>query len=370
MKISRSSPPLRALRRSGRAPVAVAVAAVVATLAIGSADARGAATPDGVAVATRIACPGLPRGLALTGNGPHGVWRVTSSGSTFVAGVRSGVITKAVRGRDSTIWVEARRADRPNGRWRRIVRINPDGARRNSETGDVRLSHVGTVGPLGRATVATYIDRDRRSNSDPDSFGSVYVEFSGGERRSLGNAGGPENLTVSAAPAVRRVVGGTLEGVVALGRYVDLTEDFSYQRLRGGTARGLFDPTDAAPYAEPPLFSWPILSPYGAKLAWTEGPDFSTPHNRFIGNWKLVIANSRTGTELLRLRVGGNGEELHQADYDGRYWVGTFGPRTDRAPKPSELRVRVVDTWAATPQVHGAGCTTGFIASIDRFAQA
>jgi hypothetical protein len=83
-----------------------------------------------------------------------------------------------------------------------------------------------------------------------------------------------------------------------------------------------------------------------------------------------VIANSRTGAESLRVRVGGSGETHHHADYDGRDWVGTFGPRTNRAPRSSELRVRVVDTRSAIPQAHGAGCGTGFIASIDRFVQA
>lgn len=350
-------------RKSG---MAVALAAALATSAVGNATAHGDAGPSGEAAATGPSCPLLPDGLALTGNGKHGVWRVTSSRSTFLAGVRSGVITQAVRGRDGTIWVESRPAGRPNATWRRIVRIEPDGARRTSETGDVRLSHVGTVGRRGRATVATYIDRDRRG-TDPEVFGSIYVESSTGGRQSLGNAGAPEFLTATAAPALRRVGAGTFEGVVALGEFVDLTEDFSFQRLRGGAPRGLFNPTDDAPYGQPPLFSWPILSPHGAKLAWTEGPDF-TPAGQFVGNWQLVIANSRTGTESLHLWVGGKGEVLLHADYDGRYWVGTFGPRTNRPPTPSELRVRVVDTQAVRP-LNGAGCSTGFVASIDRFAQ-
>jgi hypothetical protein len=41
---------------------------------------------------------------------------------------------------------------------RRIVRIKSNGSRRESETGEVELSHVGTL--RGRTTVVTYIDRD------------------------------------------------------------------------------------------------------------------------------------------------------------------------------------------------------------------
>ena len=64
-----------------------------------------------------VACPGLPRGLALIGNGPHRVWRVTRAGMTSLADVGTGVvITKAVRGRDGTIWVEARHAVDPTDR--------------------------------------------------------------------------------------------------------------------------------------------------------------------------------------------------------------------------------------------------------------
>jgi hypothetical protein len=274
---------------------------------------------------------------------------------------------EAVRGRDGTIWVEARRVSRPNGTWRWIVRIDPDGGRRTSETGVVRLSHVGAVGRRGRATVATYIDRDRARLPD-DTFGGVYVEFSNGGRRSVGIAGAPEYFVASAAPSVHRIAR-TFKGVVALGSYADLTEAFSYRRLRGGPARGLFDPTGEAPYNEPPLYFMPVLPPKRVQLSWLEGPDWSQAQERLVGNWKLVIANSKTGAESLRVWVGRHGEELHHADYDGRYWVGTFSKRMQRAPKPSELRVRVVDTRAENPRVIEAGCTTGFVASVDRFVK-
>ena len=132
----------------------------------------------------------------------------------------------------------------------------------------------------------------------------------------------------------------------------------------------MFDPTDDAPYNMPPLFLRPILSPHGRTLSWTEGPDWSGEQNRVMGIWKLVIANSRTGVESLRVKVGRNGEELHHADYDGRYWVGTFSRKMLRDPRPSELRIRVVDTHAAAPRPIDAGCSIGFIASIDRFVPA
>ncbi len=90
--------------------------------------------------------------------------------------------------------------------------------------------------------------------------------------------------------------------------------------------------------------------------------------NRLVGDWKLVIADSKTGAESVRVKVGRLGQELHHADYDGRYWVGTFSKRMDRAPKPSELRIRIVDTCVGQPACAvTAGCSSGFIASIDRF---
>jgi hypothetical protein len=88
-----------------------------------------------------------------------------------------------------------------------------------------------------------------------------------------------------------------------------------------------------------------------------------------VGNWKLVVANSRTGAESVRVKVGRLGEQLHHADYDGRYWVGSFSRRMDRAPRPSELHVRVVDTQAANPRPIDVACSPGFIASIDRFVK-
>jgi hypothetical protein len=362
MNVSASSSP--AARRY-RALVAVALAATVSASAVGVATARGAAEPANRAVTAGLACPGLPPGLALTGNGPHRVWRVTRSGSKPLASFARGVITKAVRGRDGTMWVEVR-SGRPNGTSRRIVRIDADGSRRVSETGHVELSHVGTL--RGRTTVVTYIDRD---DFDPDQEirGHVFVEYASGARRSLTHASGIEHFVSSAAPAVRRVRSGARQGVIVLGRFEDLAEKFTFHRPNGSRVRGLFDPNRDAPYGQPPLHFSPVLSPQGVKLSWTEGPDWSQDLNRLVGNWKLVVADSETGAESVRVKVGQLGEELHHADYDGRYWVGTFSQRVHRAPQPSELRVRVVDTWAANPRPVNAGCNPGFVASIDRFVE-
>jgi hypothetical protein len=331
---------------------------------IASIDRFVAGDQAGDAVSAGPACPRLPRGLALTGNGRHRVFRVTRSGSSALATVPVGVVTKAVRGRDGTVWAEARDFRRPNSTLRRILRFDPAGNRRVSESGDVRLSHVGTI--QGRRTVVTYIDRD---DFDPEQEvrGHVFVEHSSGARRSLTHASGIENSSSSAAPAVRRTRSGRRGSVIVLGRFEDLAERFAFHRPNGSTVRGLFDPNRVAPYGQPPLHYAPILSPHGAKLSWAEGPDWSQEQNRLVGVWKLVVANSKTGTESVRVKVGRNAEWLHHADYDGRYWVGTFS--TSMAPTASELRVRVVDTWAANPAPVDAGCSRGFIASIDRFVK-
>jgi hypothetical protein len=363
IRSSRSSLP--GGRRLGRALAAAALAAAVATTALGTVTANGDTQRANQAGTRGLVCPGLPPGVALTGNTPHRVWRVTRSGSRPIARVRRGAITKAVRGRDGTIWVEARRVGRPNGTWRWLRRLDADRSRRVSETGDVRLSHIGTL--RGRTTVVTYIDRDELIDPDIERFGHVYVEFSTGVRRSVTFAEEIVNVVKSAAPGLHRVRDGSLQGVVAVGRVVDAPDDFTFHDFRGRVVRGLFDPNDDAPFFGPPSFSQPVLSPHGAKLSWTEGPDWSHEQNRLVGNWTLVVADSKTGAESVRVRVGRLGERLHHADYDGRYWVGTFSKQMDRAPKPSELRIRVVDTRAMTPRPVRAGCSTGFIASIDRF---
>ena len=366
MTISTLSRRGRRDRRPRRVLVALALATAVSTSAVGKAAAGGHAQSTHGAVAARgLACHGLPRGLALTGNRPRRVFTVTRFGSKPVAIVHRGVITKAVRGRDGTVWVEARRVGRPNGEWRRIVRIDPTGSRRQSETGEVELSHVGTL--RGRTTVVTYIDRDDLIDPSAERYGHVYVEFSTGVRHSVSFAQEIVNVVRSAAPAVHRVRSGKLKRVVVLARAVDAPDDFTYHSFRGALVNGLFDPNDGAPYFGPPTFGQPILSPHGAKLSWVEGPDWSWEQSRLVGNYKLVVANSKTGTESVRGRVGGLHERLLHADYDGRYWVGTFSRRMDRVPRPSELRVRVVDTWASNPRPVDAGCSTGFIASIDRF---
>ena len=349
--------------------VAVGLAAVVAATAIGDVTASGSVARPERAATRSVACPGLPRGLALIGNGPHRVWRVTRTGMSAVAGVRRGtVIRKAVRGRDGTIWVEVGRP-RPYSLGRSIRRISPDGSRRTSQTGDVFLSHVGSVGRARRTTVATYIDvTGWRAREDP--YGGVFIESSAGNERKIANAGGDEHFVASAAPAILPTRRGRLASVVALGRVEDLnagvSEDFAFLRLRDGVARRLHDPSEDEPFT-PPQFQQPILSPGGAKLSWVEGPQWIDGYRRLVGDWKLVVADSESGAESVRVWVGRRQEHLFHADYDGRYWVGTFLRPEDQPWKPGDLRIRVVDTRAANPHVVGARCSTGFVASIDRF---
>src|SRR5262245_58006538 len=358
--------------RRQRALVAVAlVVAAVSPAAVGSATAGAAAERSEHAVSGGVACPGLPPGLTLIGNGAHRVWSVTRTGSTFVAGIRRGhtVIRQAVRGRDGTVWVEVG-APLSSTNGRAIRRIDPDGSRRTSEVGDVNLSHVGTIGRAGRTTAATYIDLSGWRARDP--FGAVYIETSSGDERKLADAGGTDHIVGSAAPASHQSRRGPFESVVAVGRFVDLdagvSEDFAFLRMNGAAARGLHDPSEDEPFT-PPSYRWPIFSPRAARMSWVEGPQWIDGYSRLVGAWTLVIADPETGRESLRVRVGGRREHLLDADYDGRYWVGTFLP-PDGLSNAGDLRIRVVDTRADNPRVVGAGCTAGFLASIDRFVNA
>jgi Putative peptidoglycan binding domain len=71
-----------------------------------------------------------------------------------------------------------------------------------------------------------------------------------------------------------------------------------------------------------------------------------------------VLADTVTGGEKARVGLGlAIGSQLLHADFDGRFWVGSFEPGG----------VVVVDTTAGQPAAVNAQCVAGSIATIDRF---
>ncbi len=182
----------------------------------------------------------------------------------------------------------------------------------------------------------------------------MIVEFTDGEQLAVKPAGGPEYGAASVTIGSNRLVEGA---------GVDLTEAFLYYGADGESIDEWYRPTDAAPYNAPPLFQWPIIGVPGdgaVLLSWVEGPDWNGATNVVEGGWSLVVADAATGTESLRLDLGDPGDTLVHADFDGRFWVGSFEPGG----------VVVVDTTAAQPAAVDTGCAAGVIATLDRFVAA
>ena len=100
-------------------------------------------------------------------------------------------------------------------------------------------------------------------------------------------------------------------------------------------------------------------------LSWVEGPDFDGATEQITGGWALVLANPATGDEVVRLDLGDPGDVLLHADFDGRYWVGSFDLDAQDEVNVGG-RVIVVDTTATEPSPVDAGCAEGVIATIDR----
>jgi len=243
-----------------------------------------------------------------------------------------------------------------------VHRIPPGAPATLVAEGDVDLTGVGF---LDGRPAAAIIDSngDRVRPEDQDSFGAVLVDFSDGEQVDVSAARGPEYFTVSAT------IGG---GRMVEGAAVDLTEAFASYGLDGEAVDDWPMPTAAAPYNAAPLYQWPVAAadpddPVSATLSWVEGPDFDGATNQVTGGWSLVLAAATTGAESLRLDLGEPGLVLTHADFDGRFWIGSFAD-SDLPDGGQHLpdRIFAVDTQSATPDLVDVGCPPGATGTIDR----
>ena len=200
----------------------------------------------------------------------------------------------------------------------------------------------GTIADLPAAVI---IDRQRPENVE--EYGAVTVEYNDGTQVDVKVAGAPEYTAASVTIGVGRLVEGA---------GTDLTESFSttastVRPSRTGLRRRTRRPTRAA--------AVPVAGrrrPDGVTLSWVEGPDWNGATNAIEGGWTLVLADATSGAEALRLDLGDPGEALVHADFDGRFWVGSFDPGG----------VLVVDTAASQPAVVDTGCAAG-CRRLDRF---
>lgn len=325
------------------------VAVPTASHAIGTA-ARSAPPIEAV-------CSAIPEGLNLIIPHTGGVVATNADGAELLDAPIAAGPSIAMRGPDGTVWVEAM-ADGLFG----VHRIAPGGPATLVAEGDVDLTGVGFVD--GRPAAAI-IDSNGASArpEDVDAFGAVIVDFGDDEQVDVKQAGAIEYFVLSVTVGADRLVEWAA---------VDLTEAFASYGLDGERLDDWQMPTAAAPYNAPPLFQWPVAAvdpddPASATLSWVEGPDFDGATNQVTGGWSLVLAAATTGAESLRLDLGEPGMVLTHADFDGRFWIGSFAD-SDPPDGGQHLpdRILAVDTQSATPDVVDVGCPPGATGTIDR----
>ncbi|MGH9136998.1 MAG: peptidoglycan-binding domain-containing protein [Acidimicrobiales bacterium] len=304
-------------------------------------------------------CTGIPAGATFVVPDGEGVALARADGNEPLTLHLPSEPKKAVRGPDGTIWAEVVGDDGVE-----VYRVPDGGEAALSASGDVELASVGWIDDR---TAAVIIDRERPDGAE--EYGAVLVEYADGEQVDVGPSGGPEYGAASVSIGAGRLVEGAS---------LDLGEGFDYYGLDGESLTDWFDPTDTAEYNAPPFFQWPIAMGAGADsdevtLSWVEGPDWDGATGEQVGGWELVLADAATGAESLRLDLDDPGEVLLHADFDGLYWVGTFGTTAEEGPDGPVYepeRVLVVSPQADSPAVLDAGCPEGVIPTLDRREQA
>ena len=319
------------------------LAGTVLVEGVGSAAAAPAADP----------CAGIPAGLDLVVAHDGGVVRATAAGHEQLPTAEvAGEPSMAVRGPDGTVWVHTVGA---TGVGSSIHRVAPGGTATSLSLESEALS-LTSVGWLEGRTAAALIDRSDRPREFEDIFGAVLIEFADGEQRDLGPSRGPEFG-----------VGAVTIGAGRLAEFagVDLTESFGFRDATGADLTDWHNPTEGAPYNAPPLWLWPVAAmspttPGAVDLTWVEGPDWDGATQELTGGWQLVVADAVSGQERTRIDLGEPGAELIHADFDGRFWVGTFSQRE------TGRRSFVVDVIAASPAPVDLQCSVTAVPTIDR----
>ena len=337
-------------------PLVVGAAVGLASLAATSALVASASTPP----AANAACTAVPDGATFVVAGPGGASIERAGGSEPLTLSVTSSLEKVVRGPDGTMWVQAF-----GERGVEIHRIGPDGAGETLAIGPNLV--LGTAGWHDGRSAAAVIDHDFIRADGPDMTGSVRVEYADGTSADLAPSGGPEYGVISASLGA---------GQVLLGAWSDLTEAFAYHGADGTELTNWIDPTDNATYNAPPFYQAPaaaLSDGHGTEeLIWVEGPDTDGETNEVVGDWSLVAAAAVVGEELMRIDLGDPGDRLIHADYDGRFWVGSFADEVAEQADAPRLpnRVVVVDTDAETPAAVDAACAAGVAATLDRLGTA
>lgn len=135
-------------------------------------------------------------------------------------------------------------------------------------------------------------------------------------------------------------------GVVAASVHCDLTECVEFLDINGDPVEGLPDPTEGLGYNQPPLITKTVLSPDASRLAYLEGPDVGAESpSQPTGEWVLVVLAQKDGSEVVRLIVAPNEEQIDHLDFDGRWAVASR-----LAEDGERLPAVTVDTTANDPE--------------------
>jgi hypothetical protein len=205
------------------------------------------------------------------------------------------------------VWVEAT----PGGTLG-VYRIPPGGPAASVVEGEVSLTGVGWFG--GRSAAAVVEANGTASFDDPDGFGTVFASFADGSRVDVSQAAGWEWGVSSATIGADRLLeqGGS--------------EGHEWFELYGSGGELLDDwrlPDEEQP-GEPPDHWWPVP----AIAAGSSRPVLSWVENT-LTTWQLTVTDALTGEETLRVDLGDIGGVPVHADFDGRFWVGTFADAQD-----------------------------------------
>ena len=272
---------------------------------------------------------------------PHtgGVVATNSAGAELLDAPIAAGPNLAVRGPDGTVWVEAA----PGGTFG-VYRIPPGGPAALVVEGEVALTGVGWLG--GRSAAAVIDANGTASPDDPDGFGAVSAAFADGSRIDVSEAAGWEwgvnSATIGADRLLERGTSEGYEWFAAYGPGGEPLDDWSL-------------PNEEQPDVPPDRW-WPVPATAvdGSQpvLSWVEP---MTPTS-----WQLVVIDPLTGAETMRVDLGEIGEVPVHADFDGRFWVGTFADTEDaETGEWQPARIVAVDTSSAAPTPIDIACPPG-----------
>ncbi len=339
-----------------------AVLVGVLTASVGMFAAGAASASSVVSTGALSACRAVPADLRLIVASPSdGVAAVSSSGEEPIQMELPAPPAIAARDPEGTTWVQVASAYGDSGElgFGQVLTVAPGGA--TSVVLDSVNGRLFDVGWEGGRAAALLVDYDFTVD-EMDEWGDAYLARADGELLRFSPAGAPEYGIAALSLG---------NDTIAEGAWVDLTEAFVFYDKTGAAREGVFNPTHGAAYNDVPLWLWPSLSdPSGSAdpllLTWVEGPDYPSESPEPVGGWTVALADALSGTTFHRVDLPLSATlGLHQASFDGRFWVGSFSSSTTPGVIDS-LTSYAIDFAAAAPAPVDLQCSSDAVATIDR----